>query len=72
MTKVEQIYTRERIEAVKEAVEEAVKKTDARARLEEKENTALKYLREGDSIEKVARCSELPLERVEELKRSLL
>ena len=68
MTKVEQIYTRERIEAVNKAVREA----DARARLEEKENTALKYLREGDSVEKVARCSELPPERVEELKRSLL
>ena len=82
MTQVEQIYTRERIEAVKEATKRVTEEVTARvtdevtakvtARVtdearEEKEASAMALLREGDSVEKVARCLKLPLQKAEEL-----
>ena len=39
---------------------------------EKAEKDALNLLREGDSVEKVARCVDLPLERVKKLKESVL
>ena len=56
MTKVEQIYTNERIAAVKEARREERIKAE-----EEKESSALAFLSEGDTVEKVARCLMLPI-----------
>ena len=78
MTQVEQIYTRERIEAVKEATKRVTEEVTAKvtdevtARVtdearEEKEASAMALLREGISVEKVARCLKLPLQKAEEL-----
>ncbi len=59
MTKVEQIYTRERIAAVNEAVEEEQRKHEA-----EREEIALRLLRTGDSVEKIALCLNMSIARV--------
>ena len=87
MTQVEQIYTRERIEAVKEATKRVTEEVTAKvtdevtakvtAKItdearEEKEASAVAFLREGDSVEKVARCLNLPPQRVEELYAPIL
>ena len=67
MTKVEQIYTRERIAAVNEAVEEEQRKHEA-----EREEAALRLLREDITVDKIAFCLNMPIARVKELKQTLL
>ena len=67
MTQVEQIYTEERIEAVRAAVEETERKNQA-----EKEAAALRLLRERISVKKVAYFLDMPVETVKSLKQTLL
>ena len=71
MTKVEQIYTRERIEAVNEAVN-AVMEEEQRKRETEREEAALRLLREDITVDKIAFCLNMPIARVKELKQTLL
>ena len=77
MTKVEMIYTKEREEAVEEAVGIVIKEKDKeikekdRENRREKEASAIALLKEGDSVEKIVRCLKLPKARVEKLKASL-
>ncbi len=62
MTKVDQIISNEIYEAVKETEKKALK---------EKEESAIAFLKEGDSVEKVSRCLNLPKKRVKELKKAM-
>ena len=62
MTKVEMIYTREREEAVKEAKKEAKK---------EKKESAVALIKEGVSVEKVAKCLKMPEAKVKKLAESI-
>ena len=71
MTKVEQIYTRERIAAVNEAVN-AVMEEEQRKRETEREEAALRLLREDITVDKIAFCLNMPIARVKELKQTLL
>ena len=70
MTKVEQIYTNERIAAVKEAEKRTEKKVKEEAR-KDKEESAIAFLKEGNSVETVAKCLKLPKKRVEALKKAI-
>ena len=70
MTKVEQIYTNERIAAVKEAEKRVVKKAKEEA-MKDKEESAIAFLRDGVSADKVAKNLKLSKKKVEELKKAI-
>ena len=70
MTKFDQIIAEEREEAVKAAVKEAVKEAEYRKDKEadqEKMNIALSLLKDGVTMEKVARCVGIPLVVVQDM-----
>ena len=74
MTKVEQIYTNERIAAVKAAEKRTEKRVEKKAKeeaLKDKEESAIAFLKDGVSPEKVAKNLKLPKKRVEELKKAI-
>ncbi len=64
MTQVEQIYTEERMEAVRVAVEENEKKN-----LREKEEAVIRLLKAGNTAETVAFCMNMLLEDVKKLEK---
>ena len=59
MTKVGQIIADE--------IDEAVKENETKT----KEESAIAFLKEGDPVEKIARCLKMTVERVEQLKAGL-
>ena len=74
MTKVEQIYTAEREAAVEAAVEATRKEARKEAKKEAKRSTeefARALLKEGDPVDKVARCLGLSTKKVEKLRMTI-
>ena len=71
VTKLDWLYYKEKMEAVKEADEKARREEREKADAE-KNRAALEFLRSGDAVDKVARCLMLPKEKVIELKESLI
>ena len=70
MTKVEMIFYKEKMEAVRKAVEET-KNEEERKASENLRDIARRFLQSGDSTEKVAECIGMPLSNVEELAAQL-
>ena len=66
MTQVEQIIEQEKIDAVNEAVEKAVKSEQAKAE-QTMEQIAKNMFLDDDSIEKISRCVGLSMARLEEV-----
>ena len=64
MTIIGQMFEEEKQAAIKKNTEEVTENTSLRI--------AEKLLRQGDSVEKVAECTNLPLDRVKELESSIL
>ena len=64
MTIIGQMFEEEKQAAIKKTTEEVTENTSLRI--------AENFLRKGDPVEKVAECTNLPLNRVKELESSIL
>ena len=66
MTKLGRYYLEREEKAVAEAVAEAKKEAKIEAK-KEKQESAIKFLKTGDPIEKVAKCLSMPIKEVQAL-----
>ena len=76
MTIIGQMFEEEKQAAIKKTTEEVTRTVTQTVTQTVTMNTSLRiaenFLRQGDSVEKVAECTNLPLDRVKELESSIL
>ncbi len=72
MTVIGQMFEEEKQEAIRKNTEEVTRKVTREVTESNSLQIAERLLRRGDSVEKVAECTELPLEKVKELEASIL
>ena len=72
MTIIGQMFEEEKQAAIKKNTEEVTQTVTQTVTMNTSLRIAENFLRQGDSVEKVAECTNLPLDRVKELESSIL